>query len=108
MVFGRLGTGFSGWSKAKAELDRAIAATRHKRRLREDMPRWRLDDLRRTCVTMVAELGFATPHVVEAIVNHVSGTTAGVPGTYNKALYLEERKQALAAWGRHVGNLVAT
>jgi integrase len=107
MVFGRrLVKGFSGWSKCKVELDQAIAAARRKRRIKDAMPPWRLHDLRRTFVTMVGELGFAPPHVVEAIVNHVSGTKAGVAGTYNKALYLEERKQALVAWGRHVTKLV--
>jgi hypothetical protein len=35
---------------------------------------------------------------VEALVNHVSGVKAGVAGVYNKASYLEERRQALAAW----------
>jgi hypothetical protein len=31
------------------------------------------------------------PHVVEAILNHISGTKGGVVGVYNKALYLRER-----------------
>ena len=35
MVFGRLGTGFSGWSKAKSELDSAIAAARKKRGVKD-------------------------------------------------------------------------
>jgi hypothetical protein len=38
--------------------------------------------LRRSFVTHVNESGFAQPHVVEAIVNHVSGHLAGVAGTY--------------------------
>jgi integrase len=106
MVFGRLGTGFSGWSKSKHQLDDAIARVRRQRRIRAAMPPWRLHDLRRTFVTMVGELGFAPPHIVEAIVNHISGTKAGVAGTYNKALYLDERKLALAAWGHYVKDLV--
>jgi hypothetical protein len=52
------------------------------------------------------ELRLATPHVIEAIVNHVSATKAGVAGVYNKALYIEERRQALEAWGSYVGQLV--
>jgi len=43
--------------------------------------------------------------VIEAILNHVSGHKAGVAGTYNKALYLEERQRALDAWGLHVEGL---
>jgi len=56
---------------------------------------------------MVSEKRFALPHVVEAIINHVSGTKGGVARVYNKALYLEERTQALAAWGRFVRELVS-
>ena len=50
-------------------------------------------------VTVMNEkLGF-TPHVVEAIVNHMSGLAkAGVAGVYNRALYLEDRRRALNAW----------
>jgi integrase len=106
MVFGRIGTGFSGWSKAKTELDDAISAARRKRHITEAIPPWRVHDLRRTFVTLVSEKGFAPPHIVEVIVNHVSGTKGGVAGVYNKALYVEERTQALAAWGRYVAGLV--
>jgi integrase len=106
-LFGRLGTGFSGWSKAKAELDIALVAMRAKLGNSEPITAWRLHDLRRTFVTLLGELGFAAPHVVEAIVNHVSGHKAGVAGTYNKALYLEERHQAMDAWGRYVASTIA-
>jgi hypothetical protein len=32
-------------------------------------------------------------------VNHVSGHLAGVAGTYNKAVYLDERRKTLDLWG---------
>ena len=39
------------------------------------------------------------PHVVEAIVNHVSGEAKrGVAGVYNKAQYMKARENALNAW----------
>lgn len=104
--FGRVGTGFSGWSKAKAELDAAIATLRKRRRIREPMLAWRIHDLRRTFVTMLGELGIASPHVVEAVINHVSGHKSGVGGIYNRALYMEERRQALDAWASYVEELV--
>jgi hypothetical protein len=47
------------------------------------------------------ELG-VQPHVVEAVLNHVSGHKAGVAGVYNKAVYEREKKAALAAWATHV------
>jgi integrase len=106
LVFGQRAGGFSGWSKAKAELDGRIAAARKKAGVNAQMPAWRLHDLRRSFITHVNERGIAQPHVVEAIVNHISGHLAGVAGVYNKALYLAERRQALGLWGAHVAALV--
>jgi integrase len=88
----------------------------HKARLKADpaakpMPHWTLHDLRRTGATMMNEsppLGLGMqPHIVEAILNHVSGTRAGVAGIYNRALYLAEKTAALEAWGRYVVRLAA-
>jgi integrase len=97
LLFGIGSGGFSAWSKAKAALDDWLPT---------DMPPWVLHDLRRSFVTHVSERGFATPHVVEAIVNHVSGSKAGVAGIYNKAAYAVEKRQALEVWGAHVAALV--
>jgi integrase len=106
MVFGRrLDSGYSGWSRSKAELDEAIAV-RRRARLASGMPPWTLHDLRRTLATMLGELRIAQPHIVEAIINHVSGAKGGVAGVYNRAVYLDERRQALDAWGRWVKALV--
>ena len=55
------------------------------------MAPWIIHDLRRTAVTLMAEKKIAPPHVIEAIVNHISGHKAGIAGTYNRATYLEER-----------------
>jgi hypothetical protein len=38
------------------------------------------------------------PHVVEAILNHVSGTRGGVAGVYNRSTYAAEKKIALDLW----------
>ena len=52
-------------------------------------------------VTVMNEDLGVPPHVVEAVVNHVSGAAkAGVAGVYNRALYLEERKRALERWSK--------
>ena len=106
LVFGRGGGGFSGWSRAKAELDARIAKRRGSAGIAKPIPAWVLHDLRRSFVTHLNENKIAPPHVVEAIVNHISGHLAGVAGTYNKALYLDERRAALTEWGRHMASLV--
>jgi hypothetical protein len=38
------------------------------------------------------------PHVVEAVLNHVSGTRGGVAGVYNRSTYSSEKRQALDLW----------
>ena len=49
----------------------------------------------------MADLG-EMPHVIEAVLNHVSGQRAGVAGIYNRALYKAEKAQALVRWATHV------
>jgi hypothetical protein len=98
--------GFQGWTRAKDELDQRIAAARTQAGNKEPMPHWTVHDIRRSFVTHMGERKFAEPYVIEAIVNHVSGAKGGVAGVYNKALYLDERRKALKAWGAHVAKLV--
>ncbi|MET4180699.1 integrase [Bradyrhizobium sp. JR7.2] len=85
----------SGWSKIKGRLDS-----------RMKIPHWRLHDLRRTAATGMAEIGVA-PHVVEAVLNHISGAKGGVAGTYNRAAYAPEKRIALEHWAAHIAGLVA-
>jgi len=98
--------GFSGWSKAKSELDERIAKARRQGGVKKAMSGWTRHDLRRSFVTHVSEHAFAPPHVVEAIVNHISGAKAGVAGVYNRAAYLTEKRRALELWDAHVARLL--
>jgi hypothetical protein len=117
-LFGEGDGPFSGWSLAKKRLDRRVARaraeTRLGRRLKPDeqpdlgdaLPSWTLHDLRRTVVTGMNELGIQ-PHVVEAVVNHVSGRAkAGVAGVYNRATYVNEKRIALQAWSDHLDRVL--
>lgn len=69
------------------------------------IPGWTLHDLRRTAATGMAKLKIS-PHVTDKVLNHVSGTISGVAAIYNRFEYLDERRDALDAWSRHVGNLI--
>ncbi len=98
-VFGEGAGGFSGWSKSKERLDQRIGRSGVK------VGSWRLHDLRRTAATRLAEMGIL-PHVIEALLNHVSGHKAGVAGVYNRATYREEKQSSLVAWAEHITSLV--
>jgi integrase len=94
-VFGRDDTGFKGWSKAKEKIDGRIAGAG------KPLAHWTPHDLRRTVATRMAELG-VQPHIVEAVLNHVSGHKGGVAGIYNRATYDKEKREALNLWAEHV------
>lgn len=102
LIFGSGEGGFSGWSDCKERLDKAIQSKRREAdRKAKEMPAWRLADLRRTAATGMAELG-VLPHIVEAVLNHVSGHKAGVAGVYNLARYEGEMRAALEKWAENV------
>lgn len=73
----------------------------------EDLPHWSLHDLRRTVSTMMNDELSIEPHIVEAVINHVSGSRGGVAGVYNKAAYLKQKQAALDAWGRYIEVLIS-
>lgn len=120
LLFGEGKGSFSAWSQSKSRLDARIARLRTEARLgrplsddeapdpdQDALPDWRIHDLRRTVVTGMNELRIL-PHVVEAVVNHVSGEAKrGVAGRYNHAQYNPEKRQALDRWAEHVMALVA-
>lgn len=60
---------------------------------------WRLHDLRRTAASGMARAG-VSPHVVEKVLNHISGTISGVAAVYNRYAYDAEKREALDNWGR--------
>jgi len=94
-VFGSNGHGFSSWSEAKNKLDDRL----------NGMKEWRLHDCRRSAATLMCERIGVQPHIVEHVLNHISGYRAGVTGIYLRAKYTEEMRSALDAWGKWVDRL---
>jgi integrase len=112
LIFGRGEKPFSGWSNCKERLDEKIEKETGK-----SLPHWTPHDLRRTFATYASGglpehqlkklpkrdqeaasgLGIQ-PHVIEAVLNHVSGHKAGVAGTYNRSTYAREKEAALDLW----------
>jgi integrase len=99
-VFGDGAAGFNSWHNNTTALRLRIAEAEGK-----PLPRFTLHDLRRTAATRMAELG-VQPHIVEAVLNHVSGHKSGVAGIYNRATYAEPMRIALQRWADHVAAIV--
>ena len=97
IVFGRGENGFRDWSGSKSgELDAEL----------KGVAPWVLHDFRRSLSTTAHERFEAMPHVVEALLGHVSGHQGGVAGKYNKAAYLDQRRRALQRWADHIAGLL--
>ena len=79
----------SGFSRAKARLDRALAT-----RLGQAPPPWVVHDLRRSMATHMERIG-VEPHVIEVCLGHA---LKGVAGTYRQYGYLPEKAKALQLW----------
>ena len=99
--------GVRGFSAAKRKLDGEAEAlwqealAKAKAKNVGPMRPWRMHDLRRTAATGMAGMGFA-PHVIERVLNHISGVQSGLVGVYQRHEYRAERKAALTAWGAQV------
>jgi integrase len=113
-VFSTTGkTSVSGFANAKNAIDGAILkAAKKEAQARganldeiKPLPRWTLHDLRRTCASGMAALG-VPPHVVEAVLNHKSGTIKGVAAIYNRYQYQAEKRDALDKWAGHLKAIV--
>ena len=86
----------SAYSKNKRRLDALLPA---------DLPAWRLHDLRRTAASGMARLNINLP-VIEKILNHSSGSFAGIVGVYQRHSFADEKRAALQAWGRFITDLM--
>src|SRR4029079_12077190 len=85
LVFGKGAGPFSGFSRCKEALETDIAEQTGR-----SLAPWVLHDLRRSVATGMADIGIQ-PHVIEAVLNHVSGHKGGVAGIYNRARYAKEK-----------------
>jgi integrase len=66
---------------------------------------WVLHDLRRTVASGMARLGISLS-VIEKVLNHVSGSFAGIVGVYQRHEFADEKRAALEKWAEHVERLV--
>jgi integrase len=97
-VFGKGAGPFSGLSRCKERLDVRIGES-------GPIVPWVHHDLRRSVATGMANIGIQ-PHIIEAVLNHVSGYKSGIAGIYNRAQYSAEKAQALARWDEHIAAIL--
>jgi integrase len=104
-------TPVSGFSRAKTAIDTAILEALKERAAdpAEVKPPagWVFHDMRRTAASRMAGLGIA-PHVVEAVLNHRSGTIRGVAAVYNRYNYAAEKRDALDKWAARLAVIVGS
>jgi integrase len=74
-------------------------------KLAPPMPSWVLHDIRRTVASGMARLGINLP-VIEKLLNHVSGSFAGIVGVYQRHSFADEKRAAMQAWANFVQALV--
>jgi integrase len=94
-VFSLGGGPLNGFGKWKEQLDKLCG-----------VEGWTLHDLRRTAASGMARLGVGLP-VIEKVLNHVSGSFAGVVGIYQRHDFAGEKRKALEIWGAHVAAIVS-
>jgi integrase len=89
----------SGFSKWKQRLDAGILKVDER-----PIPAWTVHDLRRSVATGMARHGVAL-HVIERVLNHVSGSFGGIVSVYQKHEYSAEMRAALDLWAVHIENI---
>jgi integrase len=102
----------SGFSKFKRQIDRAIvemmreeAAGRGADPQQVRPPEhWTLHDLRRTTAIGLQKLGVRLE--VIAVLNHISGSRAGITGIYQRHTWSQEKRSAVTLWAEHVAAIL--
>jgi integrase len=100
LVFHIDGKPLTGFAQAKCKLDVAMEEIAG-----EPVKQWTIHDLRRTLVYHLASMNVA-PHICDKLLDHASGVISGVSAIYNRFQYIDERRDALNAWGNKVAEII--
>ena len=99
----RVGRLFPGTGQTTRPAKRIRAAVA--KLLARPVERWVWHDIRRTVATGMQRLGVRL-EVTEAVLNHVSGSKAGVAGIYQVHDWADEKRAALEAWNHEVSRIL--
>jgi integrase len=92
---GKTNVPFNGWSKSKTALDKLSGVSR-----------WTLHDIRRTVATRMAEQGVPI-HVIERLLNHITGAMSPIARVYNRATFVKEMRAGVEIWEAHLTKILA-
>lgn len=95
-LFPNSATGTRAFSRAATRIQQALDEA-----LGNTVPKWTWHDIRRTMATGLQRLGIRL-EVTEAVLNHVSGSRAGIVGVYQRHDWAEEKRDALEKWAKEV------
>lgn len=99
-VFGKYPTApFSGFSKAKRELDAAMT-----KQTNEVLRPWRIHDLRRTGASGMKALK-VQPHIIEAVLNHTAPRLQATYQVWDVHEYADEKRESLQVWADYLSSL---
>jgi integrase len=99
-VFSTTGkTAASGFSNAKEHLDRVLLTLAP-----QPSNPWTMHDIRRSVASGMARLGVQL-HVIERVLNHVSGSFGGIVAVYQHHKFEDEMRAALDAWAAHLAEI---
>lgn len=93
----------SGFSKAKADLDAGALALLQKKDPAATLENFRIHDFRVTCRTRMEEKLGVPEAICEAVLGH---TKQGLEAIYNKAEYIQQKRDALVAYADHIKKVV--
>src|SRR5712691_36484 len=89
-------TPFNGFSKCKEAFDKRL----------DGVQPYVIHDLRRTFASGMQELGVRI-EVTEKLLNHTSGSFAGIVSVYQRHSYLPEMREAVQKWEEHLQALIS-
>lgn len=101
---------FPGGSPRRASLDserNLFSPQKSIQRLRErtGIKDFMMRDIRRTVATGLAELG-TSPTIISKVLDHTLPGESTVTPIYSRYAFLDEKRQALDSWGRHLEGLL--
>jgi integrase len=94
--------GFGCWTRMKEELDERITELNGG----QEIPHWVFHDFRRTFRSLGFDICKIPDNIADVCLYHIGEAKKGLNGVYNKATYLDEKRDAMQRWADFIDELV--